>query len=63
MFATLQGLNIRLAENPIAVSSKTGNSLGTGILTSLKNLPYKVRYSFEVCLAHGYLYHNPLPTY
>lgn len=52
----LKGFNIKITERPLIVTSDTGEALGVDIETELLGLPYNVRYSFDVCLAHGYLY-------
>lgn len=47
--------NLKLNEKPIRVSSDFTRGLGTEIELHLQELPYNVRYSFDVCLSHGFL--------
>jgi hypothetical protein len=47
--------NIKVCEQPFTLASDIGHALGVGIESQLDGLPYNVRYSFDVCLAHGYL--------
>lgn len=51
----LKSFNLKFTERPMTVTSDLGDALGTNIESEIKDLPYKVRYSFDVCLAHGYL--------
>jgi len=55
MIRVLQALNVRFSDRPIVLTSDLGVSLGPQITASLQGLPYKVRYSLDVCLAHGFL--------
>ena len=52
----LKCFNIKITERPIIMTADTGEALGVDIEMELLGLPYNVRYSFDVCLAHGYLY-------
>ena len=54
----LKLFNIKISERPLDVTSSVGETLGANIEDELQGLPYNVRYSFDVCLAHGYLYHG-----
>jgi len=51
----LKGFNINITERPIDVVADAGVALGETIEDELNGLPNSVRYSFDVCLAHGYL--------
>ena len=51
----LRGFNISITERPMAVVADAGDALGDGIEDELSGLANNVRYSFDVCLAHGYL--------
>jgi len=51
----LRGFNISLTEQPMDVVDDAGDALGDTIEDELSGLPNNVRYSFDVCLAHGYL--------
>jgi hypothetical protein len=52
----LEIFNIKTSDKPVIVTSDLGEALGVEVETELEGLPYNVRYSFDVCLAHGYLY-------
>jgi hypothetical protein len=52
----LEIFNIKTSDKPVTVTSDLGEALGVEVETELEGLPYNVRYSFDVCLAHGYLY-------
>lgn len=52
----LKGFNIKVTQRPLTITSDLGDALGNDIDAELLGLPYNVRYSFDVCLAHGYLY-------
>jgi hypothetical protein len=52
----LKGFNVRIMDKPFVTTSDPGESLGSRIESELQGLPFKVHYSFDVCLAHGYLY-------
>ena len=52
----LKGFNIKITERPLTVTADASEGLGVDIEMELLGLPYNVRYSFDVCLAHGYLY-------
>jgi hypothetical protein len=52
----LGGFNIKIMEKPFTVTSDPGEALGPDIEKGLEGLSYNVRYSFDICLAHGYLY-------
>ena len=39
----------------MTITSEMGDALGVNIESELRGLSYKVRYLFDVCLAHGYL--------
>jgi RNA-dependent RNA polymerase len=52
----LKSFNVKINEKPIVMTSDLGEALGADIEMELLGLPYNVRYSFDVCLAHGYLY-------
>jgi hypothetical protein len=52
----LNGFNIKVTERPRIVTADASEALGVDIEMELLGLPYNVRYSFDVCLAHGYLY-------
>src|SRR5271170_5350809 len=58
----LKLFNIKISERPLDVTSSVGESLGVNIEDELQGLPYNVRYSFDVCVAHGYLYHISSPS-
>src|SRR5256885_1479873 len=49
-------------DNPFVTTSDPGESLGSQIESELQGLPFKVHYSFDVCLAHGYLYFHLMPA-
>lgn len=51
----LKGFNIKVMDKPFIVTSNPGEALGPYIEKDLESLPYSVRYSFDICLAHGYL--------
>jgi hypothetical protein len=53
---TLKGFNVKILEKPFITTSDQGDALGSKIESELDGLPFKVHYSFDVCLAHGYLY-------
>jgi hypothetical protein len=52
----LKSFNIKITEKLFIVTADSGEALGIDIEMELLGLPYNVRYSFDVCLAHGYLY-------
>ena len=52
----LKLFNIKISDKPVDITSSMGDSLGVDVEDELQGLPYIVRYSFDVCLAHGYLY-------
>jgi hypothetical protein len=56
LLSILDGFNIKVTEKPLTMTKVLGEALGTEIETELQGLPYNVRYSFDVCLAHSYLY-------
>ena len=49
-------------DNPFVTTSDPGESLGSQIESELQGLPFKVHYSLDVCLAHGYLYFHLMPA-
>jgi hypothetical protein len=55
LLAILHGFNIKATEKPLTMTKLLGEALGPEIETELEGLPYNVRYSFDVCLAHSYL--------
>jgi hypothetical protein len=56
LLSILHGFNIKVTEKPIKMTKLIGEALGPAIESQLEGLPYNVRYSFDVCLAHSYLY-------
>jgi hypothetical protein len=56
LLGILELFNIRVTERPVDLKSDLGEALGVNIERELEGIPYNVRYSFDVCLAHGYLY-------
>jgi hypothetical protein len=52
----LKVFNVKVTEKLMAVTSDPGASLGVNIESELDGLPYTVRYSFDTCLSHGYLF-------
>jgi hypothetical protein len=56
LLSILHGFNIKVTEKPITMTKSIGEALGPEIESQLEGLPYNVRYSFDVCLAHSYLY-------
>jgi hypothetical protein len=55
LLSILDGFNIKVTEKPLTMTKVLGEALGQEIETELQGLPYNVRYSFDVCLAHSYL--------
>jgi hypothetical protein len=51
----LKGFNLKISEKPFVTTSDQGDALGSKIESEMNGLPFKVHYSFDVCLAHGYL--------
>jgi RNA-dependent RNA polymerase len=55
--------NIKTTNRPITITSDVSEALGMDIEAELDGLPYNVRYSFDVCLAHSYLYILSITVY
>lgn len=51
----LRGFNVDITDKPVEVVFDARDALGENIEYELIGLPNSVRYSFDVCLAHGYL--------
>jgi hypothetical protein len=51
----LKYFNININDRPVHVVADAGDALGVAIEDELYGLSNTVRYSFDVCLAHGYL--------
>ena len=56
LLESLEKFNITANKNQFTVTTEHEDALGIDLEAEMQDLPYRVRYSFDVCLSHGYLY-------
>jgi hypothetical protein len=56
LLESLEHFNIKARKIPITVTEDHGDALGVELEAQMQDLPYRVCYSFDVCLSHGYLF-------